>query len=30
MVVFWKLLDGLTNLTGLTSDEIFRAEKSKS
>ncbi|HVU32545.1 MAG TPA: VC0807 family protein [Opitutaceae bacterium] len=29
MVVFWKLLNGLTALTGLSSDEIFRAEKAK-
>ncbi|MEO5958183.1 MAG: VC0807 family protein [Opitutaceae bacterium] len=29
MIVFWRLLGGLTRLTGLTSDEIFRAEKKK-
>lgn len=28
MVVFWKLISGLTALTGLTQDEIFHAEKS--
>jgi hypothetical protein len=27
MVVFWKLLKGLTQLTGLTDDEIFHAGK---
>jgi hypothetical protein len=27
MVVFWKLMGGLTRITGLTTDEIFRAEK---
>jgi hypothetical protein len=29
MFVFWKLVHGLTTLTGLTSDEIFHAEKAK-
>lgn len=29
MLVFWKLVTGLTALTGLTSDEIFRGEKPK-
>lgn len=27
VVIFWKLLKGLTHLTGLTSDEIFRTEQ---
>jgi hypothetical protein len=27
MTVFWKLMKGLAGLTGLTTDEIFRAEK---
>jgi hypothetical protein len=27
MVVFWRLIGGLSRLTGLTTDEIFRAEK---
>jgi hypothetical protein len=26
MIVFWRLLGGLSRLTGLTTDEIFRAE----
>ncbi len=30
MFVFWKLITGLTALTGLTQDEIFRGEKPKS
>lgn len=29
MAVFWKLITGLTRLTGLTQDEIFRGEKEK-
>lgn len=29
MYVFWRLVTGLSSLTGLTTDEIFRAEKSK-
>jgi hypothetical protein len=29
MVVFWKLLTGMAALTGLTTDEILRAEKPK-
>lgn len=29
MIVFWKLLNGVTALTGLTQDEIFHAEKPK-
>lgn len=29
MFVIWKLLNGLSALTGLTSDEIFHAEKKK-
>ncbi len=27
MTVFWKLISGLTRLTGLTTDEIFKTEK---
>ena len=27
MAIFWKLIGGLTKLTGLTTDEIFRTEK---
>ena len=27
MVIFWKLMSGLSQLTGLTTDEIFRTEK---
>lgn len=27
MTVFWKLISGLTTLTGLTTDEIFKTEK---
>ena len=27
MTVFWKLITGLTKLTGLTTDEIFKTEK---
>jgi hypothetical protein len=27
MTVFWKLISGLTKLTGLTTDEIFKTEK---
>ena len=26
MVIFWKLISGLSQLTGLTTDEIFRTE----
>ncbi|HWA08555.1 MAG TPA: VC0807 family protein [Opitutaceae bacterium] len=29
MIVFWRLIAGLKNLTGLTADEIFRAEEPK-
>jgi hypothetical protein len=29
MFVFWKLLNGLSTLTGLSQDEIFQAEKPK-
>lgn len=29
MLVFWKLMNGLTALTGLPSDQIFRGEKPK-
>jgi hypothetical protein len=29
MLVFWRLLAGLKNLTGLTMDEIFRAPEEK-
>jgi hypothetical protein len=29
MFVFWKLVTGLSQITGLSSDEIFRAEKPK-
>lgn len=29
MIVFWKLVNGLGKLTGLSSDEIFRSEKPK-
>lgn len=27
MIVFWKLLNGLCSLTGLTQDEVFQSEK---
>jgi len=27
MIIFWKLLNGLAALTGLTTDEILRSEK---
>ena len=27
MIIFWKLIGGLSRLTGLTSDEIFKSEK---
>ena len=27
LTVFWKLITGLTKLTGLTTDEIFKTEK---
>lgn len=30
MIVFWKLMNGLAQLTGLTQDEIFRESKPKS
>lgn len=30
MIVFWKLMNGLAQLTGLTQDEIFREGKTKS
>ena len=29
MVVFWKLMGGLTRLTGLTTDDIFRTAPAK-
>ncbi|HWA85993.1 MAG TPA: VC0807 family protein [Opitutus sp.] len=29
MIALWRLLGGLTKLTGLTSDEVFRADKKK-
>jgi len=29
MLAFWKLIKGLTQLTGLTTDEIFRAAQEK-
>lgn len=29
MIVLWKLLNGITALTGLTQDEVLRAEKGK-
>ncbi len=29
MFVFWRLINGITALTGLSSDEIFHAEKAK-
>jgi len=27
MIALWQLVKGLENLTGLTSDEVFKAEK---